>query len=69
MSATSIKRQYITSPSGKKVAVVINLRTFKKLLEESEELASIKSFDEGMKEKMKAIPFQKAISRIEKIKY
>lgn len=61
----TIKPQYLTDDKGKKVAVLLPMDQFKKMLEEIEELEDIKAFDKAMKSKPVFIPFDQALAEIE----
>ena len=39
------KRQYITDPRGNRVGVVLDVKTFERIEEELDELASIRAYD------------------------
>ncbi|MCC5813761.1 MAG: hypothetical protein JJT78_03325 [Leptospira sp.] len=66
MSAVKKNQNYIIDEDGNKIAVVIDIATYKKLLDESEELASISAYDDGMSEIDQAIPFASALQDIRK---
>ena len=57
--------QIVVDEKGKTVSVILNIREYKRLLRDSEELASIKAYDEAKKSGGKAIPFEDAIQKIE----
>lgn len=56
--------RYLKDRRGQKVAVVIDLRHYKRLLEKAEELADIRAFDASKASKEKSVPYQKARARI-----
>lgn len=58
------KTQYITDDKGKKVAVLLPLKQYNKMLEELEELEDIKAYDKVMKSKPEFVPFDKAVKEI-----
>jgi hypothetical protein len=66
MSAVKKNQNYIIDEDGNKIAVVIDIATYKKLLDESEELASISAYDDGIEEIDQAIPFASALQDIRK---
>ena len=53
--------QFMVDKKGNKVAVVLPMKEYKKLLEAKEELEDIKEFDKSFKRKQVFIPFDKAI--------
>ncbi len=46
----TLKQQYITDDKGKKLAVILPMKTYEKMLEEIEEFEDIKLYDEAKKE-------------------
>jgi PHD/YefM family antitoxin component YafN of YafNO toxin-antitoxin module len=68
MGARKIKfeEKFLVDLKGKPVGVVLKLSDYRKLLEELEELESIRAFDAAMVSGEKPIPFEEAIARIEK---
>ncbi|MDZ4845528.1 MAG: hypothetical protein SH857_08265 [Chitinophagales bacterium] len=61
----TVRPQYITDNSGKKISVVLPLKDFKVILEELEELEDIRLYDEAKKSKEPSIPIDKAFKMIE----
>lgn len=59
------KTQYLTDDKGKKVAVLLPLKKYNKMMEELEELEDIKAYDKVMKSNPEFIPFDKAVKEIE----
>ena len=45
-----MKTQFVTDKQGKKVAVLISMRDYKKMIDEMEELDDIRTFDKAKKE-------------------
>ncbi|EMO87252.1 hypothetical protein [Leptospira noguchii] len=52
----AIHPQFITDDKGKKLSVVLSIKEFKTLLEDSEELEDIRIYDEVKAKKEKSIP-------------
>ena len=44
-----MKTQFVTDKQGKKVAVLISIRDYKKMIDEIEELDDIRTFDKAKK--------------------
>lgn len=61
-----MKTQFITNDSGKKLAVILPISKYRKMLEELEELDDIKAYDEAKKDKEPSIPIDEAFEMIEK---
>jgi len=57
--------QFITDEKGKKLAVVLPIKDYYKLMEELEDLEDIKEFEKAMSRKQEYIPFEQAIKEIE----
>ncbi len=61
-------KQFITDPDGKKVAVILPIEEYHKLIEELEELEDIRLYDEAKKEPMEFIDARQAFKEIEEIR-
>ena len=61
----TLKPQYITDHSGKKISVVLPIKDFRAMVEELEELADIKLYDEAKKSNEISIPIDDAFKMIE----
>ena len=59
------RENYVTDKKGKKIAVQIPLKTYKKLLADSEELEDIKEFRLAKKHSGDSIPVDQAFQEIE----
>jgi hypothetical protein len=59
-------KKFVTNRQGKKVAVVLAIEDYKKLLAEIEELDSIRAYDAAKASGEKAIPFEQATEEIER---
>jgi len=66
MKAVPKPKRYVTNRQGKKVAVVLAIDDYKKLLAEIEELESIRAYDAARASGGKAIPFEQATEEIER---
>ena len=58
--------QFITDNSGKKLAVVLPIKDYNKLIEELEDLEDAREFDKAMNRKQEFIPLEQAVEEIEK---
>jgi hypothetical protein len=56
-----VKGQYIIDENGRRVSVVLEIGTYQKLLEELEELESIRAYDQAKSRDAEAIPFEQAV--------
>ena len=59
------KEQYLTDAKGKQVGVVLDLRQYRKLLEQAEELDAIRAYDSAKASREKPVAFEQAIKEIE----
>lgn len=57
--------QYITNEKGKKVAVIIPIDEYDKIVEKLEMLADIKAYDKVMTANEPRVPYGKVINQIE----
>jgi hypothetical protein len=60
-----LKERFIIDTDGKRLEVVLDLAAYQKLLEELEELESIRAYDAAKTAGDEAIPFEQAITEIE----
>ncbi|OGG43313.1 MAG: hypothetical protein A3F84_21500 [Candidatus Handelsmanbacteria bacterium RIFCSPLOWO2_12_FULL_64_10] len=60
-----MKERYIIDESGNRVSVVLDISDYCKLLEELEELESIRAYDAAKASGDKAVPFEQAVAEIE----
>jgi len=58
--------QFLTNEKGEKVAVVIEIQEYEKLLEELEDLEDIRAYDEAIASGESPIPFEQAIAEIKR---
>jgi len=62
----AVNERYVVDKKGKPVSVLLDIRAYRKMLEELEELAAIRAYDAAKASGDKAIPFDKAITEIER---
>ena len=58
--------QFFTNEKGEKIAVVISIEEYEKLLEELEELDDIRAFDEAEASGEIPLPFDQAMAEIKR---
>ncbi|HAH26260.1 MAG TPA: hypothetical protein DCL77_21260 [Prolixibacteraceae bacterium] len=56
---------YVTDKKGRKIAIQLPIKTYEKLLADSEELDDIKEYRKAKSHKSDAIPFEQAFNEIE----
>ncbi len=61
-----LKERYLVDAEGKRIAVVLDLDEYYKLVEELEELEDIRSYDEAKASAGEPIPIEQAITEIER---
>lgn len=59
-----MRTQYITDNVGKKVAIILPIKDYQKMIEELEELDDIRLFDEAKKNKSKGILMEEAFKQL-----
>ena len=62
---SKFKENYVVDEQGNPIGVVLDIADYRKLLEELEELESIRSFDAAKASGDEAIPFEQAVAEIE----
>ena len=62
----AVNERYVVDKKGKPVSVLLDIRAYRKMLGELEELAAIRAYDAAKASGDKAIPFDKAIAEIER---
>ena len=60
-----IQENYIIDKNGRKIAVQVPIKTYKKLVADSEELEEIKEYRKAKSHKSNTIPFEQAFREIE----
>jgi hypothetical protein len=60
------EENYIIDKKGRRIAVQLPIKTYEKLLSDSEELDEIKEYRKAKTHKGNAIPFDQAFDEIEK---
>ena len=63
-----MKTQFVTDDHGKKLAVILPIKDYNKMLEDLEELEDIKRYDNAKKGKQEFIDAQEAFKEIEAIR-
>jgi hypothetical protein len=60
-----IQENFVIDNNGRKIAVQVPIKTYKKLVADSEELEDIKEYRKAKAHKGDAIPFEQAFREIE----
>ncbi|MHC4518209.1 MAG: hypothetical protein ACYTAS_06455 [Planctomycetota bacterium] len=60
------KHDFVVDDDGKKKAVILDIAEYRRLLEEAEELEAIRAYDAAKAAGDEAIPFEQAVSEIER---
>jgi hypothetical protein len=63
---TRYSRKYVVDEKGKAVSVLLDIKTYRKLMEKLEELEAIQAYDAAKASGDEAIPFEQAVQEIEK---
>ncbi len=62
---SKFEENYVIDEKGNRIGVILDITNYRKLLEEVEELESIRAYDAAKAPGDEAIPFEQAISEIE----
>ena len=62
----SIDEKYVTNERGERVGVILSMEDYQKVLEQLEELESIRAYDEAKASKDEAVSIEHAVKEIEK---
>lgn len=63
--AAAIRERYVVDEQGNQVGVLLDIRGYRRMLEELEELEAIRAYDAAKASGDEAIPFELAIWEIE----
>lgn len=61
----SLKERFVVDESGRRLSVLLDLEIYHKLLEELEELETLRAYDEAKASGDEAIPFEQAVIKID----
>lgn len=61
-----MKTQYVTNDHGKKIAVILPLKSYEKMIDGLDELNAIKSYDKIKARKPQFVPAEEMFSAIER---
>ncbi|MDI6783403.1 MAG: hypothetical protein QME64_04815 [bacterium] len=64
----SVKEKFVVNKKGERVSVVLDINDYQKLLDELEELESIRAYDKAKVSSDEIIHFEQAITEIERIR-
>jgi hypothetical protein len=59
------RERYVIDEMGNRIAVLLDMEDYRKLLEELEELDSIRAYDAAKAANDQALPFEQAVAEIE----
>ncbi len=62
---TSIKGRYVVDEKGKKTEVILGIKDYERILDELEELESIRAYDSAKASGDEVVPFEEAVKEIE----
>jgi len=64
----TLEERYVVDKDGNRLGVVLEMEEYRKLLEELEELDAIRAFDQAKASGEKPVPFEQALTEIERRK-
>ncbi len=62
----TVNERFIVDSAGNRIAVVLDVAEYNRLMEELEELEDLRAYDEAKQAAETPVPIEQAISRIEK---
>jgi len=62
----NIKERYLVDDNGNRIGVVLNVKDYHRLLEQLEELESIRAYDAAKASGDEVVPFEQAVAEIER---
>ncbi len=65
LSMPTVNEGYVVDENGARVAVILPVEEYRKLMEDLEELESIRAYDAAKSSGDEAIPFDQAVREIE----
>ena len=60
------KERYVVDEEGHRIGVILDMAEYRKMVEELEELESIRAYDAAKASGDEAIPFEQAVDEIER---
>ena len=60
------KKRYVTDDQGNRIAVLLEVEEYRRLLDALEELDSIRAYDTAVAVREDAIPFDKAVEELKR---
>ena len=63
---SAVHERFVTDKDGKRIAVLLDMGEYAKLLQELEELESLRVYDAAKSTQDEAIPLEQALAEIEK---
>lgn len=60
------KERYVVDEEGHRIGVILDMAEYRKMIEELEELESIRAYDAAKASGDEAIPFEQAVDEIER---
>ena len=64
----TLEERYVVDKDGNRLGVVLDMEEYQKLLEELEELDALRAFDRAKAPGEKPVPFEQALTEIERHK-
>jgi len=62
---STFNERYVVNEKGERVSILLDISEYQRILEELEELESIRAYDAAKVAKDEAIPFEQAVNEIE----
>jgi len=63
---SEVKERFVTDSQGNRIAVLLELAEYQRLLDALEELESIRAYDAAVAARDQAVPFDKAVEELKR---
>lgn len=63
---TVSEAQFVVNAEGERVAVLLDVATYERILDDLEELEAVRAFDAAKASKDEVLPFEEAVDEIER---
>ena len=62
----TLNERFVIDNKGERVGVLLDIEAYRRLLEELEELESLRAYDDAVSSRGGAVPFEQAVTEIER---
>ena len=62
----TLNERFVIDNKGERVGVLLDIEAYRRLLDELEELESLRAYDDAVSSRGEAVPFEQAVTEIER---